>query len=413
MLDVDSTLAGASLEACEPPPLAIPKRASNRIGLAVAITATFYALVIVGRLALHGWDPTFFVTAGAYFYDQPRSPQTLRIDRYLGYDGQFYYRLALHPFSDRQTADGMKIDTPPYRQQRLLLPILAHLLALGHVKWIPWTLLAVNYLAICALALSAGLLAQRFSLPPLDGLAIPFLPGLVLGLARDLTEPLAISLMVLAVLLLQTNRTRVAAATLSLAVVSRETTVVLAGALLLHSIWRAMRRQLAWSDAMVWLLPCATYVAIQLWMFSRWGQFPVLAGGGNVDRVPLLTLISFAAWAMRIWTAPSILSLLYHFFLSGELIFIVGLIALATAEFKTSSITPGIKFGWAAYVLLAAFFSNMIWVEDWSFLRACCELMALGFAILIGARMRPLLRIASIYTFALWLLLAVRVVVIQ
>src|SRR5262249_18138464 len=155
----------------------------------------------------------------------------------------------------------------------------------------------------------------------------------------------------------------------------------------------AMRKQLAWSDALVWLLPCATYLAIQFWMMSRWGYFPVVAGMGNIGRMPFVELISFAAWTLRIWSAPSIPSLLYHLFLSAELIFIVGIAVLAVLAWRTSSITPGIKFGWAAYVLLGVCFSKMIWVEDWSFLRACAELMALGFLILIGARERVLLRI--------------------
>ena len=135
----------------------------------VAITAVVYGVIIWGRLAFHHWDPTFFIRAGGYFYDQSRSPQPLTIRHYTGYDGQFYYRFALDPLSSERAAYGITIDSPAYRGQRILYPVLAHLLAFGRTTWVPWSMIIVNYLAIGGLALSAARFAQRLALPALEG----------------------------------------------------------------------------------------------------------------------------------------------------------------------------------------------------------------------------------------------------
>ncbi len=96
--------------------------------------------------------------------------------------------------------------------------MLAHLLALGRATFVPWSMIVVNYLAICALAFSSALFAQRLGWPAVYGLGIAFLPAALLGLARDLPDPLAISLMVGSLFLLHSRRIGWGAAVLALAV---------------------------------------------------------------------------------------------------------------------------------------------------------------------------------------------------
>ena len=44
-----------------------------------------------------------------------------------GYDGAFVYRLALDPFTEQPVAHGITLDNPSYRQQRIVLPLVAWL----------------------------------------------------------------------------------------------------------------------------------------------------------------------------------------------------------------------------------------------------------------------------------------------
>jgi hypothetical protein len=103
---------------------------------------------------------------------------------------------------------------------------------------------------------------------------------------------------------------------------------------------------------------------------------------------------------------------LYHLFLFTELVFLGETILSAGVAFRRSEVVSEIKLAWLTYLVFAAFFSNRIWVEDWSFMRACQELMVLGLMILIGTRERKWLQIVVASTIAIWMPLALRVVLI-
>lgn len=64
---------------------------------AAALTALLYGMVIAGRVAVHQFDASFFVTAGYAFCEPSMVPAGLRVEWETGYDGQFYYRIALDP----------------------------------------------------------------------------------------------------------------------------------------------------------------------------------------------------------------------------------------------------------------------------------------------------------------------------
>jgi hypothetical protein len=90
-----------------------------------------------------------FALIGRHFADPASLPTNLVLQPNLGYDGQFYYRLALNPFDLHATAYGITVDTP-YRFIRDGYPFLAWFLAAGQHDLVPVTLIAVNVLAIAA-----------------------------------------------------------------------------------------------------------------------------------------------------------------------------------------------------------------------------------------------------------------------
>ena len=72
--------------------------------LCFGLTAAAYLVFLLMRLRAHGYDPSYFVTAGDQFVDVARVPGSLSVlKNSSGYDGQFYYRLALDPFTGRQS----------------------------------------------------------------------------------------------------------------------------------------------------------------------------------------------------------------------------------------------------------------------------------------------------------------------
>ncbi len=389
-------------------------RIERRVGVvsAVAIAAGLYAIVVGARLAYHHGDPTFFITAGQAFYHPSLAPQKLAVSTRFGYDGQYYYRLALDPLTDRHVEYGIAIDNPAYRQERILYPILAHILALGVFAWVPWSMILVNYLAVCWLAFTSVRYAALFSTPPIYGLMIPFFPGVLLALDRDLPDPLAISLMVWALYLLHTRRIAFGACILALAVLARETVIVLAAALLVNSVWRWWRRQSAWIESVLLVIPIVTYVTWQMWLLARWGTLGSTGGKANLSGIPLGSASLLLVRAIRSMVAlETFRSAATGLMICGELLFLGVMILVAAIAAPRSAVSPGVKLGWLFYLVLAAFLSGAIWVEDWSFMRGSAEALVLGFMIVIGARDQRLSRIVLAPTLAIWMLLAARTII--
>src|ERR1700693_4431458 len=215
-------------------------RTTGPLGV-VTVTAVFYAIAIVVRLAWHDFNPSFFVIAGENFCQPREVPEGLLVNSGDGYDGQFYYRLALQPIARNRTEFGITLDNQPYREQRILYPALVHVVSFGRASWVPWSMILVNYLAVCLLAFSAARLAESFGVPAFYGLMVPFYPGVLLALERDLTDPLAVALMVSSLCLRCYRKVFFAGIILAFAVLTRESVALLAGGLFVVSVWRAIR----------------------------------------------------------------------------------------------------------------------------------------------------------------------------
>lgn len=72
-----------------------------------------------------------------------------------GYDGQTYYYMAHDPFLQRRTLG-------PFRYQRIGYPLLIWAVSLGRRDARPVAMVAINLLAVMAVAYLAGLIVVRF-----------------------------------------------------------------------------------------------------------------------------------------------------------------------------------------------------------------------------------------------------------
>ena len=118
------------------------KTKASPIVVAVLVTA-LYAMFVLFRLRATGSDPSFFLIASPPFTDPAAIPQKLDIfPPDSGYDGQFFYRLALDPWSTDLKVDGITFDSPAYRQQRIVYPLLARVLTFGDWQHTPRALIA-------------------------------------------------------------------------------------------------------------------------------------------------------------------------------------------------------------------------------------------------------------------------------
>jgi hypothetical protein len=373
--------------------------------VAMAITALMYGAFLVTHLAAFNFDPTLFVTPGALYCSAPRLPVKMRMHGLIGYDGQFYYRLALNPLTHKPFDYGIRMDKPAYRQQRILYPALAGALALWRPDWVPWTLILVNYAAICALGFSAGLLALAIGKHPLWGLVIAFYPGLIFSLDRDLTEALAISLVVAALYQNYRRRLPVSGCLLALAVLTRETTVAIAFGLFAEWGWRMLRKKASWSEGAYLGIPLAVFAIWQLWIYRNWGHASFYNSAAmGPPGVAMLGSIKQAV--LQGYQKPALL---------GEMILLFGAVLFSAVALPNSRLNPGLKLAWMFYVVLALLMSENIWLQsDWAYMRAMIELFVLSVLILMSSRMTSrntfALRFFLPFTFVIWGALAWRVV---
>src|SRR5258708_7278648 len=126
-----------------------------------------------------------------------------------GHDGQFTYCIARFRV-DRPAP----FDWTALRSSRMLPPLLVRLLSLGDADLMPWVMLALNITAVVgSVALMTWLLRRR-GLPVWLALVPGLYCGQALALERDLSDPIAIFFVTLALVGLERRRWLLAAAAL-------------------------------------------------------------------------------------------------------------------------------------------------------------------------------------------------------
>jgi hypothetical protein len=136
-----------------------------------------------------GHLPLFIMAGHTYTNPARLPPGVLRVPS-AGYDGQFYYRLALDPANWAKTAFGITMDQP-YRYTRIGYPFLAWLVSFGQHQLVPFALVAINLVGVAAMAVLGGMFARESGRHALWGLAFTAYFGLVISVGRDTAEPLA------------------------------------------------------------------------------------------------------------------------------------------------------------------------------------------------------------------------------
>jgi len=363
------------------------------IVIAICYTAFFARL-----LETRNGDVSLFVIAGGVNVDATKVPAGLTvIPKIGGYDGIWFYRLAINPFTSVQAAHGIRIDNPPYRQQRIGYPFIVWMLSLGRVTWIPWLLVIVNILAAAAMAAFAGAFAKRFGLHALWGMIVPLYPGFVLTFSRDLSEIVAAAFAMAAIWAATSRRNVTAALLLTAAVLTRETTLLLAAAL--AAVWlvdQLMRRERR-IGVVMFALPMAAYALLQIVLAALWGVTPLRAG--VPDRAaPFVEYARFLAAASMRRDHQQRLYFLESLFLAGVVITIVLVWRRSRAPLEW-------KLAWLGYLALFSILPHTIWLEDYGFLRIFADVFLVSAALIIPSS-APARWFTLITSASLWYYLA-------
>jgi hypothetical protein len=251
---------------------------------------------------------------------------------------------------------------------------------------VPWLLIGVNVVGLAVLGFLAARYAVTLNRPAWLGMALPVYVGFTYTLARDLAEIVEASLLTAMLLALQSRRFALGAVLMGLAVLARETAVVLAVALLAAWVWDRLRNPAIGRTPALLLVGAAgvaCYVVVQITLGLRWGILPTLAGAGNLA-LPFSGPLHYLSTVGRLgWL---------------ECAWFVALVGVALLSRRAPT---HIRFGIVAYVLMLSSLSSMVWDGDAAWLRAASEASLLAWLCLFHAGGRPLVSmfLASI---ALW-----------
>lgn len=109
------------------------------------IVAFIYGIYLFLLLSKLEYNPAYLISLGEKFANFDSVPKNLVIWKNYGYDGQFYYRLALNPFTSEKEEFGITIDIPSYRHQRIIYPLISWIFSLGQKDFVP---IQVSFLLI-------------------------------------------------------------------------------------------------------------------------------------------------------------------------------------------------------------------------------------------------------------------------
>ena len=234
--------------------------------------------LLAGLIALCGWvsfavlrlwlaagdDITRFVRAAWPYSHQNGVPPGLRVFPGNGYDGQFYYRLALDPADVRRTAFGITMDAP-FRVQRIGYPVLAWIVSAGQHAWVPVALVAVNVLALGAVGLAGGTLARDAGRHALWGLLLAGYFGFFMSVGNDLTEPVAAACLLGGILACRRGHPLLAGVAFGYGALTRESVLIAPVALgLTRLISWARRVTRPGAMDLAWAVPVLAFAAWQL-----------------------------------------------------------------------------------------------------------------------------------------------------
>jgi hypothetical protein len=229
-----------------------------------------------------------FILVGRHFATPAQLPPGVPVAPTYGYDGQFFYRLALNPLNLSKTAYGITMDRP-YRYMRIGYPALTWLVSFGQHFLVPAMLVAVNIAAIGAMGYLGGIFARDAGRHALAGLLLPGYFGVITSLSRDTAEPLAAACLLAGLLAVRARRPVLAAVFLAYGALTRETVMVAVAAIALMRVIGVLRRaQRPGRDDLAWAVPTGVFAVWEVVVKAVTGSIPLLADGGRNAGTPFI-----------------------------------------------------------------------------------------------------------------------------
>jgi len=292
--DATAGAGGVPGTAGHPPSRSLAARANHPAVAALIATLAATAFALARWQTWADGRISRFILVGRHFATPSQLPHGMPVARTYGYDGQFFYRLALNPLNFHHTAYGITVDRP-YRFMRIGYPVLTWVLSLGQHYLVPVLLVVINIAAIGALGYLGAVFAARGGRHALAGLLIPGYFGLLTSLSRDTAEPLAAVFLLAGLLAVRSRRPVPAAVLLTCGALTRETVMVAVAAIAIGRVIGILRGRVTGArtlspgrEDLAWVVPAVIFAAWQVVVKAATGSIPLLADGGRNAGTPFI-----------------------------------------------------------------------------------------------------------------------------
>lgn len=283
-----------------------------------------------------------------------------------GYDGQFYHDLAHDPFDARGL--WTDIDAPAMRCRRILVPMLAWLLAAGQDPWIDT---AYRIVLLAFVFLGAFWLSQwsaRWRRSGWWGLTFPLVPAVTVSIDRMTVDFALAALTVAYVLHWNDGKTVNLWFVLAAACLCRETGFLLLGGVLAVALWRGnWKRVVAFAAAAMPALAWFLFVQMRQPKASSASIFGAIPFAGLAARLlhpPVYQLHRVVALAVAAAGYAALIGILLAIFFAIRVLW--------EEEFDAPAATA------VLFVILACFLVNSeVWAEAYAFGRTLTPLLLL------------------------------------
>jgi hypothetical protein len=305
-----------------------------------------------------------------------------------GYDGQFYYRLALNPFDWARTAYGITMDQS-YRYTRIGYPVLAWLVSFGQHQLVPYVLVLINLVGVAAIAVLGGMFARESGRHALWGLAFAAYFGLVISVGRDTAEPVAEACMLGGLLAYRRSRYLLTGGLFAFGSITRETILLAPAAIaVVRLIAVARRRARPGLADLTWVAPAAAYGVLEVAVHVVVkGKFPLLANGSRNLTTPFTAMYDALKVAVgHINTAH--LSQIDIVLLEYATLAVFIVAGLAVIVVTTAPVHERLAF--VCFVLELGLLSSQIWTSTFGDGRSLIEPYLMALILLLATPRRHL-----------------------
>ncbi len=372
--------------------------AANRPAFTALVTGILALLVLAALLIRDHGNASRIVHAGPPWTSAATAPHSLAVrPADQAYDGQFFYRLGVSPFSTAKTVSGVTFDLAALRNARWLSGGLAWLLSGGRPSGVPWALLAINLASAIALGAAAGALARSSGRHAMWGLLLALYPGYAYTLTLDTSELLAGALALAGLYAGRRQRWLLAAVLLSSAVLARDTTVAIPAGLAAGGAFLLVRRRRDGTGPLLagvaGLLVFAGWQVLQRVRFHAW---PFAQSRKNNLSGPLVGLAHELGKDLPPHGGAAAFRLL-------SMVILLGVIAGGALAMRGTTIPLVERVAWIPAVVVVLTLNAFLWSGATAFMRAGTEGYLLSILVMLGNRARYAVYVAA-PVLVLWLL---------